>query len=65
LSTALDFSIGSRHIVVAGGHPIRKDTDVNIVPVGRVSSERTTDAKYFIVRMCDNTKYGHASTYQN
>jgi hypothetical protein len=65
LAALFDLRVSSVCLVVAGGHPIRKDTDVNIVPVGCVSSERTTDAKYFIVRMCDNTKYGHASTYQN
>jgi hypothetical protein len=38
---------------------------VDIVTVGCVASERTTDAEQFIVRVSDNTEYGHASTYMN
>jgi hypothetical protein len=62
LSALLDLRVGGIGIVVPRGHTIREDTDVDIIAVGCVAGEGTTDAENFVVRVGDNTKDGHAST---
>jgi hypothetical protein len=59
LSTLFDFRIGSVSLVVAGGHPIRKDADVNLIAISCVAGECATDAEHFVVGVRNNTEYGH------
>ena len=58
-STLFDFRIGSVSLVVAGGHPIRKDADVNLIAIGCVAGECATYTEYFVVGVRSNTEYGH------
>jgi len=65
LSTLFDFRVGSVGRIVARGHTVREDTDVDIIAIGSVSSECATDTEYFVVRVSDNTEYGHTYPYLN
>jgi hypothetical protein len=60
LSTLFDLIIGGLCIIVARGNSIREDANVDIFSIDCMPGERTADAEYLVIGMCNDTEYGHS-----